>query len=280
MSSPSPSTPSTGSPSTSSAPTSTLRGALRLVDYWATVYRRTWRGSIVSSFITPLLYVLAMGVLLGGFVEADPATLEGATSYLAFVVPGLVAATSMTTVVGEVTYPVMAMVKWNKTYFSMTATPLGVREIALAHLGFVAFRVAVTAAVFLAVTAPFGVYESAPGVLGAFAVQVLLGMAFAVPLYAFAAGLRDETAFSLVFRLGMIPMFLFSGAFFPVANLDAPLEALARATPLWHGVDLTRMLVLGVPDWSMVAVHVAYLLVLVVLGWWWAVRRLTRRMQQ
>ena len=75
-------------------------------------------------------------------------------------------------------------------------------------------------------------------------------------------------------------VFLFSGAFFPVANLDAPLEALARATPLWHGVDLTRMLVLGVPDWSMVAVHVAYLLVLVVLGWWWAVRRLTRRMQQ
>ena len=67
-------------------------------------------------------------------------------------VPGLVAATSMTTVVGEVTYPVMAMVKWNKTYFSMTATPLGVREIALAHLGFVAFRVAVTAAVFLNVS--------------------------------------------------------------------------------------------------------------------------------
>ncbi|GHJ61052.1 transport permease protein [Nocardioides sp. OK12] len=265
---------------TSSAPTGTLGGALRLVDYWATVYRRTWRGSIVTSFVTPLLYVLAMGVLLGGFVEADAEVLEGATTYLAFVVPGMVAATTMTTVVGEVTYPVMAMVKWNKTYYSMTATPLAVPDIVLAHLGFVAFRVTVTAAVFLAVTAPFGVYESLPGVLAALVVQVLLGMAFAAPVYAFAAGLRDETAFALVFRLGMIPMFLFSGAFFPVANLDAPLEALARATPLWHGVDLTRMLVLGVPDWSMVLVHVGYLLALVALGWWWALRRLTRRLAQ
>ncbi|NYD58740.1 lipooligosaccharide transport system permease protein [Nocardioides marinisabuli] len=265
---------------TSSAPTGTLDGALRLVDYWATVYRRTWRGSIVTSFVTPLLYVLAMGVLLGGFVEADAEVLEGATTYLAFVVPGMVAATTMTTVVGEVTYPVMAMVKWNKTYYSMTATPLAVPDIVLAHLGFVAFRVTVTAAVFLAVTAPFGVYESLPGVLAALVVQVLLGMAFAAPVYAFAAGLRDETAFALVFRLGMIPMFLFSGAFFPVANLDAPLEALARATPLWHGVDLTRMLVLGVPDWSMVLVHVGYLLALVALGWWWALRRLTRRLAQ
>ncbi|MEN8707579.1 MAG: ABC transporter permease [Nocardioides marinisabuli] len=265
---------------TSSAPTGTLGGALRLVDYWATVYRRTWRGSIVTSFVTPLLYVLAMGVLLGGFVEADAEVLEGATTYLAFVVPGMVAATTMTTVVGEVTYPVMAMVKWNKTYYSMTATPLAVPDIVLAHLGFVAFRVAVSAAVFLAVTAPFGVYESLPGVLAALVVQVLLGMAFAAPVYAFAAGLRDETAFALVFRLGMIPMFLFSGAFFPVANLDAPLEALARATPLWHGVDLTRMLVLGVPDWSMVLVHVGYLLALVALGWWWALRRLTRRLAQ
>ena len=72
-------------------------GALRQVDYWATVYKRTWRGSVISSFITPLFYVVAMGVLLGGFIEADPDTLEGATSYLAFVVPGLVASHAMQT---------------------------------------------------------------------------------------------------------------------------------------------------------------------------------------
>ncbi len=268
----------TGRPSPGTAPRSTLDGALRLLDYWTTAHRRTWKGSAVSSFVVPLLYVLAMGVLLGGFVEADPATLEGATSYLAFVVPGMVAAQSMTTVFGEVTYPVMGMVKWHKTYYAMTAGPLAVPHVVLAHLGFVAFRVAVTAAVFLAVVAPFGVHESWWGVLLAFPAQVLIGLAFAAPIYAFSAGLKDESAFALVFRLGMIPLFLFSGAFFPVANLDQPLETLAVLTPLWHGVDLTRMLTLGTLEAGPALVHVAYLGGLVVLGWWWALRRLERRM--
>lgn len=267
-----------GRRSPGTAPSNTLDGALRLLDYWTTAYRRTWKGSAVSSFVVPLLYVLAMGVLLGGFVEADPATLEGATSYLAFVVPGMVAAQSMTTVFGEVTYPVMGMVKWHKTYYAMTAGPLAVPHVVLAHLGFVAFRVAVTAAVFLVVVTPFGVHESWWGVLLAFPAQVLIGLAFAAPIYAFSAGLKDESAFALVFRLGMIPLFLFSGAFFPVATLDQPLESLAVLTPLWHGVDLTRMLTLGTLEAGPALVHVAYLGGLVVLGWWWALHRLERRM--
>ncbi|MCY7394986.1 MAG: ABC transporter permease [Nocardioides sp.] len=260
------------------AHTSTVAGAARLFDYWAIVYLRTWKGSVISSFVTPLLYVLAMGVFLGGFIEGDPAALEGATSYLSFVAPGLLAATAMTTVFGEVTYPVMGQIKWHKTYFSMIATPLGVPEVILANLGFVLFRVVTSCAVFLVVMVPFGVYESVTGVLGALLVQVLIGLAFATPIYAFSAGLKDESAFALVFRLGMIPLFLFSGAFFPIANLDAPLEVLATLTPLWHGVDLTRMLTLGTWDWPTAAVHVAYLTTLAGLGWVWAVRRLTRRM--
>jgi ABC-type polysaccharide/polyol phosphate export permease len=265
-------------PVRSSAPANLLAGAARLFDYWAIAYKRTWKGSVISSFVTPLLYVLAMGVLLGGFIEGDPDKLEGATSYLAFVAPGMVAAQAMTTVFGEVTYPVMGMVKWHKSYYGMTASPLGVPEVILAHLGFVIFRVATTCAVFLAVMAPFGVFESVPGVIGAFFVQLLIGAAFATPIYAFSAGLKDESAFSLVFRLGMIPLFLFSGAFFPVANLDRWMEVLAKLTPLWHGVDLTRMLTLGEVDWALAAVHVAYLVALTLAGWFWAVRRLTRRM--
>jgi len=259
-------------------PGNVFAGAARLFDYWAIAYLRTWKGSVISSFVTPLLYVLAMGVLLGGFIEGDPDQLEGATSYLAFVAPGLVAAQAMTTVFGEVTYPVIAMIKWHKAYFGMTATPLGVPDVILSHLGFVLFRVATTCAVFMAVMVPFGVFESVPGVIAAFFVQLLIGMAFATPIYALSAGLKDESAFSLVFRLGMIPMFLFSGAFFPVSNLNPVLEALAKVTPLWHGVDLTRMLTLGEVDWSMAGIHAGYLFLLALAGWFWAVRRLTRRM--
>jgi lipooligosaccharide transport system permease protein len=260
------------------ARTGPLDGAGRLVDYWATVYLRTWKGSVISSFVVPLLYILAMGVLLGGFIQGDPAKLEGATSYLAFVAPGMVAAQSMTTVFGEVTYPVMGMIKWQKIYFSMVATPLTVGDIVFAQLGFVMFRVATVSAVFLAVMSPFGVFSSFWGVVAAFFGQLLIGLAFATPIFALTAAMKDESAFALVFRLGMIPMFLFSGAFFPITNLSPVLEWLARVTPLWHGVDLTRMLVLGDVDWSTALVHVLYLAALAAAGWWLTVRNLRRRL--
>ena len=103
---------------------SLVEGLRRQLDYWWIVYKRTWKGSLVSSFLSPIFYVLAMGVLLGGFIEADPVELEGATSYLAFIVPGLVAAHAMQTAVSETTYPVMAGIKWQKFYLAQIATPL------------------------------------------------------------------------------------------------------------------------------------------------------------
>ena len=258
--------------------TGPFNGAGRLVDYWVTVYLRTWKGSVISSFVVPLLYIVAMGVLLGGFIEGDPAELEGATSYLAFVAPGMLAAQSMTTVFGEMTYPVMGMIKWQRIYYSMVATPLTVGDIVFAQLGFVLFRVGTVSAVFLAVMAPFGVFSSWSGVLVAFVVQLLIGLAFATPIFALSAAIKDESAFALVFRLGMIPLFLFSGAFFPITNLGPAMEWLARVTPLWHGVDLTRMLVLGSVDASSALVHVLYLAVLAAAFWWLTVRLLTKRL--
>lgn len=255
-----------------------VRRAARMADYWAVAYRRTWKGSAISSFVVPLLYMCAMGVLLGGFIQGDPDKLEGATSYLSFVAPGMLAAQSMTTVFGEVTYPVMGMIKWHRVYYAMIATPLSVADIVFSHLAFVAVRVGLVSAVFLVVMAPFGVFESLSGVLVAFCVQLLIGLAFAAPIYALSAWLPNESGFALVFRLGMMPMFLFSGAFFPVSNLDAVLEALAKVTPLWHGVDLTRMLVLGRVDGSLALIHVAYLVGLMLLGWFLATRSLRRRL--
>jgi lipooligosaccharide transport system permease protein len=190
----------------------------------------------------------------------------------------MVAAQSMTIVFGEMTYPVMGMIKWNKTYFSMIATPLSVRDVVVAQLGFVTFRVGLVSAVFLLVMAPFGVFTSVGGVLLAFLTQLLIGLAFATPLFALTAFFQSESGFSLVFRLGMIPMFLFSGAFFPVSNLNPVLEAVAKVTPLWHGVDLTRMFTLGTVDGVMVLVHVLYLGTFAVVGFLLVVRLLARRL--
>lgn len=254
------------------------QGVGRQVDYWATVTKRTWRSTIASGFLSPLFYVLAMGVLLGGFVDADPATLEGATSYVAFMVPGLVAAHAMQTAVGETTYPVMGMFKWNKVYDSMLATPLTVRDVMAAHFGFILVRLSVTCAVFMLVLAPFGVFESWWGPFVAFACQVLTGMAFATLVYGFSCRVSSEAAFTVLFRVVVFPLFLFSGAFFPISNLGDVGSTVAKVTPLWHGVNLSRMFSLDTVDWSTALINVLVLAVLTVVGWFWSLRSLTARL--
>jgi lipooligosaccharide transport system permease protein len=258
---------------------SAWEGMARQYDYWLTVLKRTWRGGVVSSFLTPLLYVVAMGVLLGGFIEGDPDKLEGATSYLAFVVPGLVASHAMTLAVSESTYPVMGAIKWHKTFYAQLATPLAVRDLVNAFIGFVMFRVASACAVFMLVLAPFGVFTTWWGPILAWLSQVLVGFAFATLVFAYSARLRSEEGFGVLFRLGVIPLTLFSGAFFPIGNLGPVLEWLARLTPLWHGVSLSRMFCIGQVEWSLVLVHVVVLLTLTVVGWFLAVRNLDRRLE-
>jgi lipooligosaccharide transport system permease protein len=247
--------------------------------YWVTAYRRTWKGSIFTSFVVPLFYVLAMGVLLGQFVDAGGPGLEGAPSYLAFVAPGLVAAHAMQTTMGETTWPVMGMIKWNRTYHAMTASPLSVVDIVAAQMLFVAFRLATTCGVFLLVLAPFGALLSWPGAVLAWPVTVLTGMSFAGVFHAFASSIKTEDGFAILYRLLVVPLFLFSGAFFPISNLSPPLELVARLTPLWHGVDLTRMLTLGDVRPGIAVVHLTYLLALAALGWVLAVRRLDKRLE-
>ncbi len=250
----------------------------RQADYWAVVYRRTWRGSVVMSFLNPLLYVLAMGLLLGGYVKSDPSQLEGATTYLAFIAPGLVASQSMQTAVGETTYPVMGALKWNRVYYGMHATPLRPVDIANANLAFVLVRLMLTCGVFMAVMAPFGVFVSVGGVLLGWAASVFVGIAIGTAVYAFSVGVTNEWNFGLILRLGVIPQFLFSGAFFPVSNLPPVLEALAKATPLWHGVNLTRMFCLGTFSLGPALINIAYLCVMLAVSHVIAVRRLTRRL--
>ncbi|NYG57340.1 lipooligosaccharide transport system permease protein [Nocardioides daedukensis] len=253
-------------------------GIGRQMDYWWTVFKRTWRGGIISSFGAPLFYVLGMGVLLGGFIEGDPDQLEGATSYLAFIVPGLVAAHAMQLAVEETTYPVMGGIKWHKTYHAQLATPLSARDVVNAHLVFVLSRVASACAVFMLVLAPFGVFESWWGPILAFFVQVLVGMAFGTVIFGISARMTSEQGFGLIFRIGVVPLMLFSGAFFPISNLGVVLEWLARVTPLWHGVNLSRMLCLDTMDWSLAGIHLLVLVAVTAFGWWFAIRGLEKRM--
>ncbi|MGH3628235.1 MAG: hypothetical protein ACRDRL_12460, partial [Sciscionella sp.] len=85
----------------------------RLTTYWLTVLRRTWRGSVVTSFVMPVLYLAAMGVGLGHYVgHGGPSAALGGVSYLTYLAPGLLAVTALQTGVGEGSWPVYDGFKW------------------------------------------------------------------------------------------------------------------------------------------------------------------------
>ena len=257
------------------------RLAPRLLDYWVTVLKRTWRGSVVTSFLMPFLYLTAMGVGLGSFVDdnAGPQALGGVT-YLAFIAPGLLATTAMQTAVGESTFPVLAGFKWDKSYFSMAATPLEVTDIVVSHLTAIAARTFATCAVFLGVLAAYGALTNWWGGPAALLVAVLLGLAHAAPVFGISSRVSEPSSFALIFRLGLMPMFLFSGAFFPVSQLPDAVAWLAYITPIWHGVELSRMLTLGTVDGVAALGHLLYLLVWLGAGWVFAVTGFHKRLAQ
>jgi lipooligosaccharide transport system permease protein len=252
----------------------------RLTAYWITVWRRTWRGTVVTCFLLPFLYLTAMGVGLGSFVDSAGARQQlGGLTYLAFIAPGLLATTAMQTAVFESTYPVMSGFKWQRVYYSMAASPLEPLDIVFAQLAFIAARVFAACGVFLLVMAAYGALDSWWGSVLALLVVVLLGLAHAAPVVGLSARLRSESAFSLIFRLGLVPMFLFSGAFFPVSQLGA-FAWLAYLTPIWHGVNLTRMLTTGQLHPAMAVLNLAYVSAFLVAGWVYSVTGFRQRLAQ
>jgi lipooligosaccharide transport system permease protein len=237
--------------------------ALRSYAYWLSQYRRTWRGSVITTLVSPVLYLTAMGVGLGSLVHKSSAI--GGVSYLQFIGPGLLAATAMQIGAGESTFPVLAAFKWLRLYHAMAATPLAPLDILVGHLLWIATRVAMASAAYLGVLAAFGGIKSTLGLL-AFPACVLIGMAFAAPIVAYSATRETDNGFAALMRFGIVPMFLFSGTFFPVSQLPEVLRWVAYATPLWHGVDLVRSLTLGHVGALAAAGHVAYLATWAAIG--------------
>ena len=232
--------------------------ALRSYEFWVAQYRRVWRGTVVTSVVNPVFYLSAIGIGLGTLVNRAQST-PGGVTYLAYVAPGVLAATAMQVATTESTWPVLSSIKWTRSYYAMLATPLGVPEIVVGHQLWMITRVASSSALYLAVIAAFGGIHSAFGAL-ALPACVLVGFAFCGPMAAYAATRENDGAFVPVMRFAIVPMFLFSGTFFPVSRLVVPLRAVAYATPLWHGVDLCRSLTLGTVTWPLALLHVGYLL--------------------
>jgi lipooligosaccharide transport system permease protein len=183
----------------------------------------------------------------------------------------------MQTAAGEASYPVMGAVKWQRQYHAMLAAPLGTVDLVLGHAAYIVVRVTLACTAFTIVAALLGALPSPLAVVGLL-VAVLCGAAHAPVVMAFSARQENDGNVNLLFRFGIIPMFLFAGTFFPISQLPTWIQPIAWATPLWHATTAVRQLTLGEPDWPVIAAHCAYLLAWVVAGLLLAVRSYRTRL--
>ena len=245
-----------------------------VLEHRLVIYRRAWRGTVFSTFVLPILFLLSIGVSVGAYVNR---TGDLDVSYLDYIAPGVLASTVLQVGTGEATWPVMSSFTWVRTYHAMRASPLRPRDVVAGESLYILLRVLLCAVAFLVVMTAFGTVHSWWAPL-AVPICLLLGAAVTEPTLAFSATITNDNLFAVFYRFAVIPMTLFAGVFFPVALMPTWAQWLAYVSPLWHGVELCRSATLGTATPWPAVVHIGYLALWAVLGYAAARARFTRRL--
>jgi lipooligosaccharide transport system permease protein len=234
---------------------------------------------IVGALGQPILYLLGLAVGLAALIDAPIDDGGRTVPYLVFVAPALLATAAVAVASEEFTYPVMAGFKWRRYFFGFSASPLSSGQIATGVvLGAGSRMLFAVVAYYLFIWVFGAVPDPATGWLSILA-GLAAGLAFGVPVMAYAASIEDDKGqFALVQRFIFMPMFLFSGTFYPLATLPVWLQWIGWVSPLWHASELGRVATYGGGFEPLVIVHVLYLLALIVAGSLVARRLFERRL--
>jgi lipooligosaccharide transport system permease protein len=249
---------------------------LRVVEREVRVFSRLWRGFVFSLFLNPVLYLAAMGLGLGGLVDKHSGNVEGLT-YLQFVTPGLLVAVAAQLAAGESMWPIVGGVKWIGNFHATVATAITPAEVLYGCVLWIAIRAMIGSVAFLLVAAVLGGIPSAWGIL-AIPVAGLCAAAFSAPLCAYSVMKDSDLSFPLILRIGVLPLFLFSGTFYPISQLPAALQPIAQLSPLYHAVALARAATTDTFDAGPDLVHLAVLVAFVLAGLAWGRRRFAQRL--
>jgi lipooligosaccharide transport system permease protein len=217
-------------------------GGLRLIERHARAYRHSWL-VFASGFLEPVFYLLSVGLGLGVLVGKVPGPGGQLVPYRAFVAPGLLAVSAMNGAVYDSTFNVYGRLKWDKLYDSVLATPIRPRQLAAGEIGWALLRGAAYAAAFTLVMLAMGLIGSPWAALDVPA-AVLTGFAFAALGMSGTTYLRSWQDLEYV-TLATLPLFLFSGTFYPLSVYPRPVQLVVEVTPLYQGVVLLRDLTLG-----------------------------------
>ena len=215
---------------------------------------------------SPFLYLFALGVGLATLVDRQNGL--GGTSYLVFVAPALIASAAVTAAVEECIYPILMGFKWNPIFFGMNAAPISGAQIVNGIFIAVLARLLPTTLIYYLVMLVFGAVPSPLGVLD-IPVSILTGMAFGLVIASYIATVEQDVGQpAFIQRFIVIPLFLFSGTFFPLSQMPIFLQWIGWISPLWHGTELGRVVSYGAVETGwLTLVHVLYPLGLCVYGW-------------
>lgn len=235
---------------------------------------------LVSGFGTPVVYLFGLGVGLAAVVDAGSGAEIDGIGYLTFVAPALLIAATMMTATEEFTYPIMDGFKWRRMFYGPNASPISTNQLVDGLIAGTSVRLAGGAIVYYVIMAAAG---AVPRIwTGALTIPIglLCGLAFGTLLMAFSAQIQEDRGqFPLIMRFVIMPLFLFSGTFFPLTNLPVYLHWIGWLSPLWHACELGRVAAYGMaePLW-LSGVHVAYMAALAIAGWWLTRRLFARRL--
>ena len=245
---------------------------LRMIERNLLVYKHGWL-VLFSGFFEPLFYLLSIGFGLGQLVGDVTGPGGQQIPYTLFVAPALLAASAMNGAITESTFNFFFKLNYDKTFASILTTPMSPADISVGELAWALIRGALYTIGFIAVMVVLGLVRS-PLILLTLPGALLIGFAFAAVGMAATSFMRTWQDFDLI-QLVILPMFLFSGTFFPLDSFPEFARILIQLTPLYHGVDLLRGLSVGVvgPE---TLVHVGYLTLIGLLGMAVVSRRLDR----
>ncbi|MFD2421465.1 ABC transporter permease [Amycolatopsis pigmentata] len=246
--------------------------ASKLVERSLLAYARAWF-VFVSGVFEPLFYLVAFRIGFGRLVGEVAGPGGQPMSYVAFVAPALLASSAMNGAVFDSTFNVFFRLRYTKLYDAMLATPVGPLDIALGEISWAVLRGALYALAFFGVMLAMGLVFS-PWALLLVPVAILVAFTFAAIGMACATFLKSTSQFDFI-QLAVVPMFLFSTTFYPLSVYPPALQIVVRISPLYHAVELTRDLSVGVVGFGLLG-HLAYLIALAALGLYGAYRRLAR----
>jgi lipooligosaccharide transport system permease protein len=201
---------------------------------------------IAIAIANPVLYLVSIGLGVGAYIDKNTGGMGvDGVSYITFLAPALLATAAIQGAIDESTYPTLEGFKWNKIFFSMNATPLSGNHIAMGVFFNSLIRTVFTAVLYWLVMLTFGVLESPRAWLAIFT-AVMAGAAFGALMQALAGLLENENLFfTLVERFIIMPLFLFSGTFYPLSSMPVFLQWIGWISPLWHATELGRWLTYG-----------------------------------